>query len=278
MAEGEAPPEASRHPRHVPRKRFGQHFLHDPYVLQRIVSAIDPRAGEHVVEIGPGEGALTRPLLERLPRLTVVEIDRDLAARLQQEFPAERLEVHLADALEFDFGALPAPLRLVGNLPYNVSTPLLFHLATYADRVRDMHFMLQREVVDRMAAEASTPEYGRLSVMLQRRFRIHSLFRVAPGAFRPPPKVESAVVRLEPLPPEQIAPVDEAVFARVVMRAFAARRKTLRNGLAGLIDEAGLRAAGIDPGLRPENITPGEYIKIAMSIGSKSAPEADLDR
>lgn len=259
---------------HVPRKRFGQHFLHDPYVLQRIVAAINPQPGDHVVEIGPGEGALTRPLLARLPALTVVEIDRDLASRLQAEFPPERLDVRLADALEFDFGTLPAPVRVVGNLPYNVSTPLLFHLAAFADRVQDMHFMLQREVVDRMAAGASTPAYGRLSVMLQRRFRIEALFRVAPGAFRPPPKVESAVVRLRPLAPSEILPVDEQVFAEVVMRAFAARRKTLRNGLSGLVDESGLRAIGIDPGLRPENITPEQYIKIAMSIAPKSTPVA----
>jgi 16S rRNA (adenine1518-N6/adenine1519-N6)-dimethyltransferase len=259
---------------HVPRKRFGQHFLHDPYVLQRIVAAINPQPGDHVVEIGPGEGALTRPLLARLPALTVVEIDRDLASRLQTEFPPARLDVRLADALEFDFGTLPAPVRVVGNLPYNVSTPLLFHLAAFADRVQDMHFMLQREVVDRMAAGASTPAYGRLSVMLQRRFRIEALFRVAPGAFRPPPKVESAVVRLRPLAPSEILPVDEQVFAEVVMRAFAARRKTLRNGLSGLVDESGLRAIGIDPGLRPENITPEQYIKIAMSIAPKSTPGA----
>ena len=181
--------------RHVPRKRFGQHFLHDPYFLGRIVESIAPQAGDVLVEIGPGEGALTRPLLERLPQLTAIEIDRDLAAALAAEFPPERLNVIVADALDFDFATLPACLRVVGNLPYNVSTPLLFHLARFADRVRDMHFMLQLEVVDRMAAAHSTPEYGRLSVMLQRRFRVERLFRVPPGAFRPPPKVESAVVR-----------------------------------------------------------------------------------
>lgn len=258
--------------KHIPRKRFGQHFLHDPYVLNRIVSSVNPQPDDRVVEIGPGEGALTRPLLECLPRLTVVEIDRDLAARLQDAYPPERLDVRLGDALEFDFAQIEGSLRIVGNLPYNVSTPLLFHLAGFADRVTDMHFMLQREVVDRMAAQASTPEYGRLSVMLQRRFRIDPLFRVAPGAFRPPPKVESAVVRMIPIPAADIAPVDEAIFSNVVQRAFAARRKTLRNGLSGLIDEAGLQAIGVDPGLRPENITPGQYTKIAMAVAMRAPP------
>lgn len=256
---------------HIARKRFGQHFLHDPYVLSRIVHAIAPLAGDAIVEIGPGEGALTRPLLERSPKLVAIEIDRDLAAALAAEFPPERLQVIVADALEFDFSALPEGLRVVGNLPYNVSTPLLFHLAGFASRVRDMHFMLQREVVDRMAAEHSTPEYGRLSVMLQRRFRVERLFRVPAGAFRPPPKVESAVVRLTPLPADQIAPVDEKLFASVVTRAFGARRKTLRNALGTLIDAAGLARLGIDAGLRPENVSPADYIRIAMSIDPEAA-------
>ncbi len=257
--------------RHVPRKRFGQHFLHDPYILSRIVEAIAPQPGEALVEIGPGEGALTRPLLARTPKLTAIEIDRDLAAALAAEFPPERLHVIVADALDFDFSTLPAALRVVGNLPYNISTPLLFHLAGFAERVRDMHFMLQLEVVDRMAAKHSTPEYGRLSVMLQRRFRIQRLFRVPPGAFRPPPKVESAVVRLTPLPVEEIAPVDEKLFGTVVTRAFGARRKTLRNALASLIDAPGLQGLGIEPGLRPENVSPADYIRIAIEIARRSA-------
>lgn len=261
--------------RHVPRKRFGQHFLHDPHYLSRIVEAIDPRPGDALVEIGPGEGALTRPLLERLPCLTAIEIDRDLAAGLVAEFAPERLNVIVADALEFDFGTLPGALRIVGNLPYNVSTPLLFHLAGFAGRVRDMHFMLQLEVVDRMAAAHSTPAYGRLSVMLQRRFRVERLFKVPPGAFRPPPKVDSAVVRLTPLPADMIAPVDEKLFAAVVTRAFGARRKTLRNALASLIDAGGLERLGIDPGLRPENLPPGDYIRIAISIGLKAVQILD---
>ena len=263
---------------HVPRKRFGQHFLHDPWVLSRIVDAIAPQAGDALVEIGPGEGALTRPLLARIPSLTAVEIDRDLAAALVAEFPPERLRVIVADALDYDFSALPTGLRVVGNLPYNVSTPLLFHLAAFADRVRDMHFMLQLEVVDRMAASHSTPAYGRLSVMLQRRFRIQRLFKVAPGAFRPPPKVESAVVRLTPLPAAEVVPLDERLFGTVVTRAFGARRKTLRNALSSLIDAEGLSALGIDPGLRPENVSPADYIRIAIDIARRAAPGAEVKK
>ena len=263
---------------HVPRKRFGQHFLHDPWVLSRIVDAIAPQAGDALVEIGPGEGALTRPLLARIPSLTAVEIDRDLAAALVAEFPPERLQVIVADALDYDFSALPTGLRVVGNLPYNVSTPLLFHLAAFADRVRDMHFMLQLEVVDRMAASHSTPAYGRLSVMLQRRFRIQRLFKVAPGAFRPPPKVESAVVRLTPLPAAEVVPLDERLFGTVVTRAFGARRKTLRNALISLIDAEGLSALGIDPGLRPENVSPADYIRIAIDIARRAAPGAEIKK
>jgi 16S rRNA (adenine1518-N6/adenine1519-N6)-dimethyltransferase len=240
---------------HRPRKRFGQHFLHDPAVVRRIVEAIAPAADDFVVEIGPGEGVLTRPLAERAGRLEAIEIDRDLAAALA----AERIKVHVADALEFDFGQLPQGTRVVGNLPYNISTPLLFHLARFADRLRDLHFMLQREVVDRMVALPSTPAYGRLSVMLQARFSMQKLFRVAAGAFRPPPKVESAVVRLVPL----AAPLDHGAerFADVVRRAFSARRKTLRNALGLAAEE--IEALGIDPRLRPENLSPQDYVRIA---------------
>src|SRR5437868_10130418 len=189
---------------HVARRRFGQHFLHDRQVLARIVEASAPRPGECIVEIGPGEGALTAPLLERAQALEVIEVDRDLAARLRD---LAGVTVHEADALEFDFARFPAGLRLVGNLPYNISTPLLFHLARYAERVRDMHFMLQLEVVERMVAAPSTAAYGRLSVALQARFAMQKLFKVSKGAFRPPPKVESAVVRLEPL--SRILEIDE---------------------------------------------------------------------
>src|SRR5258708_22614560 len=185
---------------HRPRKRFGQHFLHDPRVLGRIVDAIAPSHGDLWVEIGPGEGALTGPLIERAGKLEPIEVDRDLAAALAARFPPFKLTVHCADALEFDFARFPSGMRIVGNLPYNISTPLLFHLARFADRVRDMHFMLQLEVVERMVAAPSTTAYGRLSVALQARFRMKKLFKVSKGAFRPPPKVESPVARLEPLP------------------------------------------------------------------------------
>ncbi len=238
---------------HRPRKRFGQHFLHDPRVLARIVEAISPSRDDFVVEIGPGEGALSHVLLERIEKLHVVELDRDLAARLRDD---ARLAVHEADALEFDFGVFPAGMRIVGNLPYNISTPLLFHLAELGGRVRDMHFMLQREVVERMVAAPSAPSYGRLSVSLQARFRMKRLFDVAPGAFRPPPKVESSVVRMEPL----AAPLE--IDEDLLRRAFSARRKTLRNALRE-IDFASLR---IDPGLRPENLSPADYARITSSV------------
>jgi len=240
------------------RKRFGQHFLHDPGVLKRIVEAIAPARGDAIVEIGPGEGALTRPLLEHLDHLTAIEIDRDLAAALTLQYPATRLSVLTADALDFDFAVLPAGFRVVGNLPYNISTPLLFHLARQAGRVRDLHFMLQKEVVDRMVARHSTPDYGRLSVMLQVRFAMKKLFNVASGAFRPPPKVESAVVRLLPL--QEKLQFDEALLEKIVREAFSARRKTLRNALP--LAAADYEALGIDPGLRPENLSPADYLRI----------------
>ncbi|HET7669736.1 MAG TPA: 16S rRNA (adenine(1518)-N(6)/adenine(1519)-N(6))-dimethyltransferase RsmA [Burkholderiales bacterium] len=237
---------------HRPRKRFGQHFLHDPRVLARIVDAVGVSATDFLVEIGPGEGALTRPLLERAGALQVIEVDRDLAAALRD---LRGVTVHEGDALEFDYAAFPRGMRLVGNLPYNISTPLLFHLSRYADRVRDMHFMLQKEVVERMVAAPSTPDYGRLSVALQARFRMEKLFTVAPGAFRPPPKVDSAVVRMVPL--EKSLEIDEDLLRR----AFSARRKQLRNALPG-VDFA---RAGIDPALRPENLSPEDYARLSMN-------------
>ena len=241
---------------HRPRKRFGQHFLHDPRVLARIVDAIAPQPGDVLVEIGPGEGALTRPLLERAQALHAIEVDRDLAARLG-ELPG--LTLHEGDALAFDFARLPAGMRLVGNLPYNISTPLLFQLARYADRVRDMHFMLQLEVVERMVAAPSTSDYGRLSVALQARFAMEKLFTVSKGAFRPPPKVESAVVRLTPL--RAMLAIDEDLLRR----AFSARRKQLRNALPGI----DLAAAGIDARLRPENLSPADYARLSALIASR---------
>ena len=238
-----------------PRKRFGQHFLHDPGVLARLVEAIHPSKTDFMVEIGPGEGALTRHLLKLAGHFEVIELDRDLASWLAAEFPPPRLIVHCADALEYDFSRFPAGVRIVGNLPYNISTPLLFHLARFAERVRDLHFMLQLEVVERMVAAPSTAAYGRLSVALQARFRMKKLFKVSKGAFRPPPKVESAVVRLEPLP--RILEIDE----QLLRRAFSARRKTLRNALP----EIDFAALGIDSNLRPENLSPEDYARLSMN-------------
>jgi 16S rRNA (adenine1518-N6/adenine1519-N6)-dimethyltransferase len=213
------------------------------------VDEISPDKEDVLVEIGPGEGALTYRLLDKVGRLEVIEIDRDLAARL------DRVKVHQADALEFDYSIFPKGVRLVGNLPYNISTPLLFRLAAFSHLVRDMHFMLQLEVVERMVAAPSTPEYGRLSVALQARFRMKKLFKVGSGAFRPPPKVESAVVRLEPLAEPLV------VNEELLRRAFSARRKTLRNALPG----ANFAAAGIDQTLRPENLSPADYARLSMN-------------
>ncbi len=244
---------------HRARRRFGQHFLHDPGVLRRLVDCIDPQRDDFLVEIGPGEGALTYPLLEKAGTIHVIELDRDLAAGLKDE----RIVVHQADALEFDFGVFPAGMRVVGNLPYNISTPLLFHLARFAHRVRDLHFMLQREVVERMVAAPSTPEYGRLSVALQARFSMKKLFNVSKGAFRPPPKVESAVIRLEPL--SKILDIDEDQLRQ----AFSGRRKMLRNCLP----QVDFAALGIDPTLRPENLSPADYARIAET--TRRRPQTD---
>jgi 16S rRNA (adenine1518-N6/adenine1519-N6)-dimethyltransferase len=259
--------------RHVPRKRFGQNFLVDRSIIERIVDAIDPKPTDNLVEIGPGLGALTVPLLERVARLQVVELDRDLAARLKASYPPERLVVYEGDALRFDFSALAAPLRVVGNLPYNISTPLLFHMATYAGHFADLHFMLQREVVQRMVAAPSTPEYGRLSVMLQYRFRMQSLLFVPSSAFRPVPKVTSALVRLVPLLRPDVAAYDESLFGQTVTRAFSHRRKTLRNALLGLATEADLNAVGVDPGLRAENLSVAEFVAISDRVARQTSGE-----
>jgi len=244
-----------------PKKHYGQHFLHERGVIDRIVAAIAPRPDDRIVEIGPGEGALTHPLLERVAKLHVIELDRDLAASLKRD---DKIVVHQADALDFDFGQFPRGMRLVGNLPYNISTPLLFHLARYADRVRDMHFMLQLEVVERMVASPSTADYGRLSVALQVRFRMKKLFNVSKGAFRPPPKVESAVVRMEPLadPPA----LEGTRFDDLLRGAFSSRRKQLRNALP--LAAADFPKLGIDPSARPENLSPADYVRIAQYLRS----------
>ncbi|MCB1961445.1 MAG: 16S rRNA (adenine(1518)-N(6)/adenine(1519)-N(6))-dimethyltransferase RsmA [Rhodocyclaceae bacterium] len=248
---------------HRPRKRFGQNFLADPDIIRQIVDAIAPLPGQHMVEIGPGLGAMTDPLVARLGHLQVVEIDRDLIARLRTRYPAGQLTIHEGDALAFDFAALGSDLRIVGNLPYNISTPILFHLAGFAAQVRDMTFMLQKEVVMRMVAAPGSSDYGRLSVMLQYRFRMGHLFDVPPEAFRPAPKVMSSIVRMVPRLLESLAAQDEALLAQIVAAAFGQRRKTLRNTLREFIDETALSALGIDPGLRAERLSVGDYVAIA---------------
>jgi 16S rRNA (adenine1518-N6/adenine1519-N6)-dimethyltransferase len=253
---------------HQPRKRFGQNFLADAHYVTRIVDAIAPQPGDNVVEIGPGLAALTGALIERAGRITAIEIDRDLAARLRERFPADRLAMHEADALAFDFATLGGDLRVVGNLPYNISSPLLFHLAAHEARLRDIHVMLQREVVARMTALPDTPDYGRLSVMLQARFRVSRLFTVPAGAFRPAPKVESAVARLVPLGDDRPRMVDEALFGRVVTAAFGQRRKTLRNALASIAAETTVRDASIDPGARGETLSVADFVRLANRVAA----------
>ena len=248
---------------HQPRKRFGQNFLADPNYVARIVEAVNPRPNDNLVEIGPGLAALTGALIERAGKIAAIEIDRDLAARLRERFPPDRLALHEADALGFDFATLGENLRVVGNLPYNISSPLLFRLASQAARLRDIHVMLQREVVARMTAVPATPDYGRLTVMLQSRFRVTRLFTVPAGAFRPAPNVESAVARLVPLTADRPAISNEALFARLVAAAFGQRRKTLRNALSPLADERLLRAAGIDPSARGETLSVDDFARLA---------------
>lgn len=256
---------------HIPRKRFGQHFLQDPSVIERICAAISPRAGETLVEIGPGEGALTAALLARIPHLHAVELDRDLVPRLQARF-GDALDVHQADALRFDFASL-APesgLRVAGNLPYNISTPLIFHLLENAGKIRDMTFLLQQEVVDRLAAVPGGRQYGRLSVMVQYRCRVEALFHVGPGAFHPAPKVNSAVVRLEPYCALPHPAHDELLFARLVAQAFTHRRKTLGRALRGLVNAAQFAAANIDPVRRAETLKVAEFVALADATGNSA--------
>ena len=255
---------------HVARKRFGQNFLIDRQVVADIVNAVAPSHEACVVEIGPGLGALTEPLLQRVDRLHVVEIDRDIVARLERQHPAERLIIHAGDALEFDFSSVctnPAQkMHIVGNLPYNISTPLLFHLADYAEQVVDMHFMLQKEVVERIVAAPGMADYGRLTVMLQYRFVADWLLDVPPESFDPPPKVDSAVVRLIPRPAEQLTARDPERFATLVAAAFAQRRKMLRNNLKGVCDEAFLVAQGIAPTARAEELAVADYVRLANAL------------
>ena len=261
---------------HQARKRFGQHFLSDLSVVDEIVRAIAPQADDRMVEIGPGLSALTQPLLQYLDHLTAVELDRDLAARLRQTWPDRRLTIIEADALEVNFGALGTPqraLRVVGNLPYNISTPLLFHLMRWAGHIRDQHFMLQREVVDRMVAVPGDSSYGRLSVMLQARYRMAALFEVPPQAFDPPPKVMSAVIRMRPLPPDRLRlPRDVDLFEAVVARAFEQRRKMVRGSLAQWSQWLDWGGAGVAPTARPQELSVAQFMDLADALSSAGAP------
>ena len=252
--------------KHIPRKRFGQHFLCDRDIIAAIIHAIRPHDNDNLVEIGPGLGALTQPLLQQLSHFHVVELDRDIVARLQRTYPADRLTIHAADALTFDFADLGGDLRIVGNLPYNISTPLLFHLAAYAEQISDIHVMLQKEVVDRMVAQPCTHDYGRLSVMLQYRFDMEALFYVPPAAFDPPPKVDSTIVRMIPYRAAALSADDPDTFASVVASAFSQRRKTLRNTLAGILDAADFSRLEIDPQRRAETISVADFIRIANFV------------
>ncbi len=251
--------------KHQPRKRFGQNFLIDPAAIAAIVAAIYPARGERLVEIGPGLGALTRPLLAAAGELHAIEIDRDLAAALRHEFGA-RLNLHETDVLCFDFAALGNGLRIIGNLPYNISTPLLFHLADFTEYIRDIHVMLQKEVVERMVAAPADSNYGRLSVMLQYRFAMEKLLDVPAAAFQPAPKVESAVIRLLPLKPLPYAARDEVLFAQVVAAAFSQRRKTLRNSLRKFVTQADFDALGIAPTARAQELSVAQFVGLADRV------------
>lgn len=251
---------------HIPRKRFGQNFLVDQASISSCLDAINPQPDDLMVEIGPGLGALTKPLLQRLNHLHVVEIDRDIIAWMKGQYPSGKISIHESDALKFDFGNIKGKLRVVGNLPYNISTPLLFHLLDYVDNIIDMHFMLQKEVVERMVAAPSTPAYGRLSVMLQYRLHMEYLFTVPPEAFDPAPKVESAFVRAVPHATLPLPARNEGLLARIVIAAFGQRRKTLRNTLKGLLDDAGFSTLGIDSQARAENLSVAEFVAIANHL------------
>ncbi len=255
--------------RHLPKKRFGQNFLHDAGVLQQIIEAIAPASEDRMIEIGPGKGAMTARLLAHLNELHVVELDRDLVTLLQKSFANRGLIIHSADALQFQLDQLRTDerkLRIVGNLPYNISTPLLFHLAQYAPMVKDQHFMLQKEVVERMVAPPGGRDYGRLSVMLQWRYQMAQLFVVPPKAFDPPPKVESAIVRMIPI--AQPLACEQHFLEQVVTTAFSQRRKVIRNSLGGLFTESQLIEAGINPQARPETIGLEAYVSLAQRLAA----------
>ncbi|MCC2617815.1 16S rRNA (adenine(1518)-N(6)/adenine(1519)-N(6))-dimethyltransferase RsmA [Aestuariibacter halophilus] len=262
-----------QHLGHTARKRFGQNFLHDPFVIDAIVDAINPQSGENLVEIGPGLAALTEPVCERVDALTVVELDRDLAARLRSHpFLQQKLTVVEADALKFDFSTLfrdGQPLRVFGNLPYNISTPLMFHLFSYAGHVKDMHFMLQKEVVNRLAAGPGSKNYGRLSVMAQYYCQVIPVLHVPPGAFKPPPKVDSAVVRLVPHASPVVDVKDTACLEQITAMAFNQRRKTIRNSLKDALTEQDIADCGLAPDIRAEKLSLADFARLANALFSK---------
>ena len=269
----------STHLGHQAKKRFGQNFLNNDSVISRIVDAINPEPGENLVEIGPGLGALTEPVVERAGNLSVVELDRDLAHRLRHHpFLAQHLTIHEIDALKFDFASLSSeenPLRIFGNLPYNISTPLIFHLLTFKDKVKDMHFMLQKEVVERMAAGENCKAYGRLSIMTQYQCQVIPVMEIGPESFTPPPKVDSAIVRLIPHKTIENPVKDIKYLNQVCLTAFNQRRKTIRNSFKKLISVEELTSLNIDPSLRPENLAVSEYIKLANYIAERPDKKND---
>ena len=275
MSEFTSHPKAPAH--HRARKRFGQNFLVDQTIINRIVEAIDPQPGQHIVEIGPGQAAITRKLINALGAngsIDAIEIDRDLVARLTHEFDASKLRVHQADAMAFDFATLPLPLRVVGNLPYNISTPILFRLCEFESRLSDLTFMLQKEVVDRMAASAGDGERGRLSVMLQYRFKIEKCFDVPPTAFKPVPSVDSSIVRLVPLNEKRLRPKDETLFAQIVTTAFTQRRKMLRKSLGAWMTPEAWIESNVNPQARAEELTCEEFVAISDWVFGKKADTA----
>jgi len=253
---------------HRARKRFGQHFLHDPRVIQRIIGDINPRPGEHLVEIGPGLGALTLPLLQAHGELDAIEIDRDVIERLRERCQgAGKLRIHSIDALKFRLSEIGAgPFRVVGNLPYNISTPLMFHLFAQKHRIVDMHFMLQKEVVDRLVAEPGGSDYGRLGIMTALYCHAEHRFDVPPGAFQPRPRVQSSIVRLIPRQQPLCPPAAEAALADIVRLAFSKRRKTLRNGLKGHVSPETMTSVGVDPASRPETLPPEAFARLAEAV------------
>lgn len=256
-----------------PRKRFGQHFLEDKNIIHKIIAAINPKPEDHLVEIGPGQGALTFPLIDAYPelKLDLIELDRDLVSFLKHKIKSHLIHIHECDVLKFDFSELElSPLRVIGNLPYNISTPLLFHLIKYKNMIKDMYFMLQKEVVDRMAAMPHTKDYGRLSIMIQYDFEVVPLFYVPPSAFSPPPKVDSAIVKLVPrkrVSSEKV--IDYHLFQQIVREAFQHRRKTLRNALKAYLTPEAMIKYHIDPTLRPEVLSVNDYVKLANQMSDK---------